>query len=120
MSTSMNTPSRSMLLHSSLPCSSLLSAVVGLALLGCSDNREGVTIEGGNDQMESGGLAPDPSLPPEGSSSGGDVGLIGNGTDDGEEESCLAEVIEATAIPPVIQFVVDTSGSMNWVAGTER
>jgi hypothetical protein len=111
-----NTLSRSKLLGPSL-----LFTLAGLALASCSDNRQGVTIEGGNDAMESGGLTPDPSLPPEGSSAGGDVGLIGNGSDDGEEEeSCLAEVIEATAIPPVIQFVVDTSGSMNWVAGTER
>ncbi|MET0413297.1 MAG: vWA domain-containing protein [Polyangiaceae bacterium] len=112
----MNTPSRSTLL-----ASSLLTTLAGLALIACSDNREGVTIQGGNEETESGGLRPDPSLPPEGSSGGGDVGLIGNGGDDGaDEESCLAEVIEATAIPPVIQFVVDTSGSMNWVAGTER
>jgi hypothetical protein len=101
--------------------SRLLCTVAGLALLACSDNREGVTIEGGDDEQQSGELTPDPNLPPEGSSSGGDVGLVGNsGDDDEEEESCLAEVIEATAIPPVIQFVVDTSGSMNWVPGTER
>lgn len=108
------------MLMTSLSRCSIFCTLAGLTLLACSDNREGVTIQGGNEEQESGGLTPDPSLPPEGSSEGGDVGLVGSGGDDEEEESCLAEVIEATAIPPVIQFVVDTSGSMNWAPGTEE
>jgi hypothetical protein len=95
-------------------------ALPGLALGACSDNRQGVTIEGGNEQMESGGLTPEPSFPPEGSSESG-VDLVGNsGEQQDDQEACVAEVVEGTAIPPVIQFVVDTSGSMNWVAGTEE
>jgi hypothetical protein len=36
------------------------------------------------------------------------------------DPTCADEFVPASARPPVIQFVVDTSGSMNWVAGTER
>ena len=49
------------------------------------------------------------------------MGLMGLVDGRGEPEpSCVDQFVPATARPPVIQFVVDTSGSMNWVAGTER
>jgi len=41
---------------------------------------------------------------------------------DGEEQppACSDQFAPAAARPPLIQFVVDTSGSMSWVAGTNR
>jgi von Willebrand factor type A domain len=48
-------------------------------------------------------------------------GLVGFVDDEGvQEQSCVDQFVGVTERPPVIQFVVDTSGSMNWVAGTER
>jgi hypothetical protein len=55
-----------------------------------------------------------------GSGSNGDgfVGLVdGEST---EDPGCGDRFAAATARPPVIQLVVDTSGSMGWVAGTRR
>jgi hypothetical protein len=122
----MRSASRSSTLHSILE-------VVGLcavAALGCSSDREAparVAPPDGQDtgseqdpiQMTAGQLNPvDPSVPIDEASSGGIVGLF-----DGEAEenpACAAQFVGVTELPPVIQFVVDTSGSMQWVAGTER
>jgi hypothetical protein len=47
--------------------------------------------------------------------------LVGLVDEDGiEGQACVDQFVGVTERPPVIQFVVDTSGSMNWVAGTER
>jgi hypothetical protein len=54
---------------------------------------------------------------------GSDRGASGlMGLVDGEEQppACSDQFAPAAARPPLIQFVVDTSGSMKWVAGTER
>jgi hypothetical protein len=49
------------------------------------------------------------------------VGLIdGEDGNDGQNAACVDEFATVSQLPPVIQFVVDTSGSMSWVAGTER
>jgi hypothetical protein len=72
-------------------------------------------------EMEAGELTPiDPlSQPGDGRANGSAiVGLV-----DGEAEddpSCVDQYVGVTERPPVIEFVVDTSGSMTWVAGTER
>src|SRR5690606_22446669 len=46
-------------------------------------------------------------------------GDLVDGSSDGAP-SCVDQFVPTAARHPVIQFVVDTSGSMNWVAGTER
>jgi von Willebrand factor type A domain-containing protein len=46
------------------------------------------------------------------------VGLVENETV--EEQACVDQFASVAQVPPVLQFVVDTSGSMNWVPGTER
>jgi len=58
--------------------------------------------------------------PPQGPDRAGASDLLG--LVDGEERppACSDQVAPAAGRPPLIQFVVDTSGSMNWVAGTER
>jgi hypothetical protein len=110
--------------------------VVGLcavAALGCSSDPEAPATVApptgsspgsglGQDpiQMTAGQLNPiDPAAPADESASGGGiVGLF-----DGEAEdnsSCSDQFVGIAELPPVIQFVVDTSGSMQWVAGTER
>lgn len=51
----------------------------------------------------------------------GTPGLMGLVEDDDVgAQACADQFVGVTERPPVIQFVVDTSGSMNWVAGTER
>lgn len=75
---------------------------------------EGAGSEDGT-MMEAGELTPTGSMS---NTASGIVGLV-----DGEREddpSCVDEFAGVTERPPVIQFVVDTSGSMSWVAGTER
>jgi len=48
----------------------------------------------------------------------GPVGLVDG--ESGEDPGCGDRFAPATARPPVIQLVVDTSGSMGWVPGTDR
>jgi hypothetical protein len=82
---------------------------------------EGDGSEGDGRPGEGGVLTPpDPAQAPGGGSGNSSmiVGLF-----DGDEEddpSCVDQYVGVTAQPPVIEFVVDTSGSMTWVAGTER
>jgi len=48
-------------------------------------------------------------------------GPIGFVDDEPEvEPGCVGQFLPTAARLPIIQFVVDTSGSMNWVPGTER
>jgi hypothetical protein len=108
--------------------------VVGLcaaAALGCSSDPEapatiappnGSSVGSEQDaiQMAAGQLNPVAPAAPvdDAASNAGVVGLF-----DGEAEdnsSCTDQFVGVAELPPVIQFVVDTSGSMQWVAGTER
>jgi hypothetical protein len=107
--------------------------VLGATLLGCSSDPDGgalvgpardakgESIDGVPEQVElplSPGAvtgSPDPSGVVE------PTGLLGFVDDMPEQDSsCAEQLVPTTARRPVIQFVVDTSGSMNWVAGTER
>jgi hypothetical protein len=101
--------------------------------LGCSSNGDDKpatlplpgpgdegTASGGDDGSVSGPGA----LPPAGqggqnTSGPGLVGLV-EGDPVEEEQSCVDQFASVAQVPPVLQFVVDTSGSMNWVPGTER
>lgn len=70
-----------------------------------------------------GGSAGQPSIVPgsPADADGGQTGLVGLIDDDGASEpACVDQFAELAERPPVIEFVVDTSGSMSWVAGTER
>jgi hypothetical protein len=72
--------------------------------------------------MEAGQLRPagsSESLPGGQPTGSGLVGLV-DGEPDTESPACVDEFASVTQEPPVIQFVVDTSGSMRWVAGTEE
>ena len=50
----------------------------------------------------------------------GASGLVGLVDGEAQAPACSDQIAPAAARPPLIQFVVDTSGSMSWVAGTER
>lgn len=105
--------------------------VCALAAFGCgSDEEEPRTIEPSGEgdgvgaepegaiEMEAGQLTPVGSTDGDMSSSPGLVGLVDD--EDVQQQACADQFVGVTELPPVIQFVVDTSGSMNWVAGTER
>ena len=67
---------------------------------------DGSSSDGAGDGSGSDGVVP------------GLVGLVDG--ESGEDPGCGDRFAPATARPPVIQLVVDTSGSMGWVAGTSR
>jgi hypothetical protein len=105
------------------------------ALVACSSKPPGQTTVGGGALIGSDSASnTNPALPPEapypgtpGSNPDGvpsNSGATGLGfvPEDGSDEgpSCTDQFATATARSPVIQFVVDTSGSMNWVPGTEQ
>jgi hypothetical protein len=120
--------------RSTIFCSILqVVGLCALAALGCSSDGEAearVPPPAGSSpgsgpgedpiQVTAGQINPiDPAAPTDAAASGGGiVGLF-----DGEAEdnsSCADQFVGVAELPPVIQFVVDTSGSMQWVAGTER
>jgi hypothetical protein len=107
--------------------------------LGCGSDREApATIApvvgdsdgtGGESSGDGAAGEPTPSEPSVGeipsgsgtSAAAGASGLVGLVDDEGvREQTCVDEFVGVSERPPVIQFVVDTSGSMNWVAGTDR
>jgi hypothetical protein len=103
--------------------------VCAITALGCgSDDEKPATVgasaaaeEGGATEMEGGVLTPlDPTQVP-GAGSGNTSMIVGlfDG-DEVEDPSCVDQYVGVRAQPPVIEFIVDTSGSMTWVAGTER
>jgi hypothetical protein len=106
----------------------VVTALLVAAGGGCgSDSEEPVTIppSGGDGSGATGsgdgegGESTDPD-PADGQMSP-PTGLVGLVDDEGvREQACADQFVGVTERPPVIQFVVDTSGSMNWVAGTER
>jgi hypothetical protein len=106
---------------------------------GCGSDREApATIApvvgdsdgtGGESSGDGAAGEPTPSEPSVGeipsgsgtSAAAGASGLVGLVDDEGvREQTCVDEFVGVSERPPVIQFVVDTSGSMNWVAGTDR
>lgn len=109
-----------------------ITALLVAAGAGCgSDDEEPSTIgpvagEGdgaggdGSGDGEAGELTP--PAPADGEMPGpGSLGPVGFLGDEGVvEQACVDQFAGVTERPPVIEFVVDTSGSMNWVAGTER
>jgi len=115
----------------SVASSTVLGAALGLLGTACSsDAPPPTTIQAltgspgspGSDGAGDGSGSGDPvgsggSSSPDGTGSGF-VGLVDG--ESGEDPGCGDRFAPATARPPVIQLVVDTSGSMGWVAGTER
>lgn len=104
----------------------LAGVVCALVATACgSDDDEPQTVVvplGGG--AESNGAAGDGSVqPPSGDSGAGGVdtpGLVGLVDDEGSsQQACVDQFAELAERPPVIEFVVDTSGSMSWVPGTE-
>jgi von Willebrand factor type A domain-containing protein len=100
------------------------------AALGCgSSGDDGATLppsaggSGSSGESSSGGAPTVGVIEPlqpggTGASGSGVVGLVDD--EAAPEAACVDQFSALTQIPPVIQFVVDTSGSMNWVPGTER
>ncbi|HKO92885.1 MAG TPA: vWA domain-containing protein [Polyangiaceae bacterium] len=135
MSFSSNHTSRGVRLPS-LASVALLSSVFSLLGAACSSDAPpsstvepltgspGADPEPGSDGSGSDGSGSDRSGGDGSGSTGSDgtvsglVGLVDGET--GEDPGCGDRFAPATARPPVIQLVVDTSGSMGWVAGTER
>jgi von Willebrand factor type A domain-containing protein len=120
-------------------CGGGMGSVCSLAAaLSCSSESEpGATVTSGTGVDDAAGvgiaggaasanpeLSPAPgagSGPPDGAEASAESGQDFGLTDDlAEPASCADKFVPAILQPPVIQFVVDTSGSMNWVAGTER
>ena len=106
--------------------------VLGVTLVGCSADRDdgarvgpgrgmgGESLDGAPEQVElplSPGAVTGP-LDPSGVEQTGLMGLVDDIPE--RDSSCADQLVPTIARSPVIQFVVDTSGSMNWVAGTER
>ncbi|HEU4578145.1 MAG TPA: vWA domain-containing protein [Polyangiaceae bacterium] len=94
------------------------------AVSGCSSDSDeggkGSTVTGSLQGQD--GRGPTPRDPDEGDPRGGPGGATDlTGLIDGEPQlpECSDQFAPAAARPPLIQFVVDTSGSMNWVAGTQ-
>jgi hypothetical protein len=118
------------------------TALLGAAAGGCGSAREEpATIPPGSgdgaDGTGSGGIgssgggssgrgsgdgeAGEPGPDPADGAMSPSPGLVGFVDDEGvQEQACVDQFVGVTERPPVIQFVVDTSGSMNWVAGTEQ
>jgi hypothetical protein len=122
-------------------CGGVLGNLYMLAsALSCSSERaEGASVTSGSGEDGAGietpvgagntnpaGTGPTPPLGGSGSPADTEASAESGrflGLADGPEEpaaSCADQFVPAILQPPVIQFVVDTSGSMNWVAGTER
>lgn len=93
----------------------------GGALIGPSGGVDGESLDGTREQVElplSPGVVPDAPTPSGIAGQPGLVGLVGEMSE--QDSACVDELVPTAARRPVIQFVVDTSGSMSWVAGTER
>lgn len=103
------------------------AGVCAVTALGCgSSEEEPSTVvpgveEAGGDGVEVDSGEPSPGTGGATESPGSNPGLVGLIDDETvAEQACVDQFVGVTERPPVIQFVVDTSGSMNWVAGTER
>jgi len=93
------------------------------AVSGCSSDKNGSGSTVTDALQGRDGRSPTPDGPDEGRQGGtpGDTTDL-SGLIDGEPQppACSDQFAPAAPRPPLIQFVVDTSGSMNWVAGTQR
>jgi hypothetical protein len=96
-------------------CPAVLAAFVAVACGGTdtsnvsgSNGQGNGTNTGTGDQPNLGGSS---SLPGNGNGSGGIVTIT-------PDQACADSSATADAIPAVVQMVVDTSGSMDWAAGT--
>jgi len=97
-----------------------LALLCTLAACSSDDPKTSTVIDPvlGADGNGSGRPSPMPDQPRDNDpGASGLVGLV-----DGQEQppACSDQVAPAAARPPLIQFVVDTSGSMSWVPGTSR
>ncbi len=107
--------------------SSIFGGMIAALALACSDDpREPSTVGG---PLLPGSGDPGAGEPGAGEPGAGEPGgpeLPGDGSFvdlvDGEPQApaCSDSFAPAAARPPLIQFVVDTSGSMAWVPGTDR
>lgn len=113
----------------------VFTALLAAGGAGCgSDREEPATLPSAGDgaQGPGDGAVSDPTLPDPADGEMPGSGAPGSGSANGStglgfvddesvgEAACVDQFVGVTERPPVIQFVVDTSGSMNWVAGTER
>ena len=99
------------------------SYVAGLvALSACSSDKPGgSTVTDILHEQDGAGSSPrgPDGEPPEANGPGGATDLTGLVDGDPQPPSCTDQFAPAAPRPPLIQLVVDTSGSMNWVAGTQ-
>jgi hypothetical protein len=97
--------------------------LVTLSTLACSDDaRDPSTVSGPLREPPPGGSGA-PTLPGADSPGGifdGASDLVGLVDGEAQPPACSDRFAAAAAQPPLIQFVVDTSGSMAWVPGTDR
>lgn len=87
------------------------------SLVAACGGSEGSNVSGGNGNgTGNNGAGAQPTLDPNATG----MGANGNGvTTITPDEACAEGSATADAIPAVVQMVVDTSGSMDWVPGTE-
>src|SRR5881396_1893240 len=78
-----------------------VGAASGAATMGAAGTG-GATALPGDGHLSIGGISDEPSN--EG----------GGGTDVSRDDACATSTDRATALPAVVQLVVDTSGSMDW------
>lgn len=102
-------------------CRSPFVALVALsaaAVVAACGGSEGSSVSGGNGNGGPGsGVGAQPTLDPNATGMGNNGN--GNVTTITPDEACAEGSATADAIPAVVQMVVDTSGSMDWVPGTE-
>lgn len=92
----------------------LLCVAYGAGAAACADNHQGVSVIGGEATLGTEVMEAQP--PGRSPDTGRPLDLIG----DPNRDACQDEPMDVTALPPVLEIVVDTSGSMNWVPGTNR
>jgi hypothetical protein len=90
----------------------LLCLAPGAGLAACSDNHQGVSVIGVEPMLDSEVMESEPP----GRNPDRPMGIFG----ESDGYACQDEPMDVTALPPVLEVVVDTSGSMNWVPGTNR
>lgn len=111
-------------------CQSCLLGLAGIALVGvgCSQSEGAGDGRGEGAQSGAGAAVPGQTGATGGSGTlgGGDLDLGGVSEEPGAggtpmgvsaEDACAKSVDTATALPAILQMVVDTSGSMNWPPG---
>src|SRR6187402_457203 len=109
-------PTLNPLRSSRLVFTGLISACLALSCGG----KDGSEVNGGNGDGNGNGTGA--NGPAGGLDVDGATDANGNGIDDTteitREAACAKGTTAADAIPAVVELVVDTSGSMNWVPGS--